>query len=311
MKIIFAGTPQFAAHTLDRLLQTGHGVAAVLTQPDRRSGRGMQWTASPVKQLARQYEIPVWQPATLKAEAIQQQLRELGADVMVVTAYGLILPAAVLQIPSFGCLNIHASLLPRWRGAAPIQRAILAGDDETGITIMQMDSGLDTGDSLIQRRCAIAEDDTAQTLHDRLAVLGAEGIVEALQLLEQGRLHPQKQEEGAACYAPKLDKAEARMDWNRPASELARAVRAYNPFPVAQSELRGTPIKIWHARVGSGAGSPGRVLSIGRAGIEVGCGEGSLMVEAMQKPGGKILPAAQFTQGFPIMVGEYFGTSQA
>lgn len=310
MKIVFAGTPQFAAHTLDRLLRTEHDVSAVLTQPDRQSGRGMQWTASPVKQLAQQYDIPVWQPATLKAETIQQQLRELGAEVMVVTAYGLILPAAVLQIPRFGCLNIHASLLPRWRGAAPIQRAILAGDDETGITIMQMDTGLDTGDSLMQKRCAITGDDTAQTLHDKLAVLGAEGIVEALRLLEQGGLHPQKQGEGAACYAPKLDKAEARMDWNRPASELARAVRAYNPFPVAQSELRGTPVKVWHARVGSGAGSPGRVLSVGRAGIEVACGEGSLVMEVMQKPGGKILPAAQFTQGFPIMAGESFGTSQ-
>ncbi|MDP2760509.1 MAG: methionyl-tRNA formyltransferase [Sideroxyarcus sp.] len=311
MKIIFAGTPQFAAIALNALLGTKHQIVAVLTQPDRPSGRGMKQTASPVKELAQQHGISLLQPDTLKAESVQQLLRELQADVMVVAAYGLILPPAVLQIPRFGCLNIHASLLPRWRGAAPIQRAILAGDSETGITIMQMDACLDTGDMLLQKNCPITFVDTTQTLHDRLAALGAESIVETLQLLEPGKLHPQKQDESRSCYAAKLDKAEARIDWSRPASELARAVRAYNPFPVAHTELHGTPIKVWRASADSKTGIPGTVLSTGKAGIEVACGEGSLVLEVLQKSGGKALPAAQFMQGFPITLGDRLGTSPA
>lgn len=311
MKIIFAGTPQFAAIALKALLETEHRVVAVLTQPDRPSGRGMKHTAGPVKTLAHQHGISLLQPATLRAEPIQRLLHELQADVMVVAAYGLILPLAVLQIPRFGCLNIHASLLPRWRGAAPIQRAILAGDSETGITIMQMDAGLDTGDMLLQQHCPIMLDDTTQTLHDRLAALGAESIVKALELLELGKLHPQKQDESQACYAAKLNKAEARIDWGRPASELARAVRAYNPFPVAYTELNGMLIKIWRAGAASKTGIPGTVLATSQMGIEVACGEGSLVLELVQKSGGRVVTGAQFMQGLPIAVGERIGTSPA
>jgi methionyl-tRNA formyltransferase len=308
VKIIFAGTPQFAAIALNALLGAGHQIVAVLTQPDRPSGRGMKQTASPVKELAQQYGILLLQPDTLKAESVQQLLRKLQADVMVVAAYGLILPPTVLQIPRFGCLNIHASLLPRWRGAAPIQRAILSGDNETGITIMQMDAGLDTGDMLLQKNCPIMVGDTTQTLHDRLAALGAESIVETLQLLERGGLHPQEQDESRTCYAAKLDKAEARIDWRRPAGELARAVRAYNPFPVAYTELNGTSIKVWRTSTEAKTGLPGTVLATGKEGIEVACGEGSLVLEMLQKPGGKVLPARQFIQGFPITVGDHFST---
>lgn len=307
MKILFAGTPKFATVALDALIQAGYPVAAVLTQPDRPAGRGMQLTASPVKQYALLNGLAVLQPASLKEETIQRVLRDFRADVMVVAAYGLILPQAVLEIPRYGCLNIHASLLPRWRGAAPIQRAILAGDRETGITIMQMDAGLDSGDLLLQKRCPISATDTAQTLHDKLAALGAESLLEALQGLASGTLRPQRQDESQACYASKITKAEARLDWSRPAYELARAVRAYNPFPVAHTEWRGTVIKIWQARPTMGTGIAGTVLAVGKAGIEVACGEGALLLEILQKPGGKPLPAGQFMQGFPLRAGDRLG----
>lgn len=307
MKILFAGTPKFATVALDALIQAGYPVAAVLTQPDRPAGRGMQLTASSVKQYALLNGLTVLQPASLKEETIQRVLRDFRADVMVVAAYGLILPQAVLEIPRYGCLNIHASLLPRWRGAAPIQRAILAGDRETGITIMQMDAGLDSGDLLLQKRCPISATDTAQTLHDKLAALGAESLLEALQGLASGTLRPQRQDESQACYASKITKAEARLDWSRPAYELARAVRAYNPFPVAHTEWRGTVIKIWQARPTMGTGIAGTVLAVGKAGIEVACGEGALLLEILQKPGGKPLPAGQFMQGFPLRAGDRLG----
>lgn len=271
----------------------------------------MQLAASPVKQLALNHGLSVLQPDSLKAESIQQTLRELQADVMVVAAYGLILPQSVLQIPRFGCLNIHASLLPRWRGAAPIQRAILAGDNETGITIMQMDAGLDTGDMLLQKTCPIAGSDTAQTLHDKLATLGAESLIETLHLLAAGALHPQKQDESRTCYAAKLNKQEARMDWSRSAVELERAVRAYNPFPTAFTEANETLLKIWKAGVGTASGLPGTVLEINGTGIKVACGAGSLVLEVLQKPGGKALPAAQFIQGFSLKVGDRLGMSPA
>ncbi|GAB1232464.1 methionyl-tRNA formyltransferase [Ferrigenium sp. UT5] len=311
MKIVFAGTPQFAASALNALLEKPYQILAVLTQPDRPSGRGMQLAASPVKQLALNHGLSVLQPDSLKAESIQQTLRELQADVMVVAAYGLILPQSVLQIPRFGCLNIHASLLPRWRGAAPIQRAILAGDNETGITIMQMDAGLDTGDMLLQKTCPIAGSDTAQTLHDKLATLGAESLIETLHLLAAGALHPQKQDESRTCYAAKLNKQEARMDWSRSAVELERAVRAYNPFPTAFTEANETLLKIWKAGVGTASGLPGTVLEINGTGIKVACGAGSLVLEVLQKPGGKALPAAQFIQGFSLKVGDRLGMSPA
>ncbi len=309
MKIIFAGTPQFAASALAELMRE-HQIIAVLTQPDRLSGRGMQLTASPVKQLALQQGLPVLQPASLKNEEVQQTIVQLDADLMVVAAYGLILPKAVLQIPRHGCLNIHASLLPRWRGAAPIQRAILAGDAETGITIMQMDEGLDTGDMLLKKTCAIAPEDTAQTLHDKLASLGARAIVEALKKMEQGKLIPEKQEAQEASYAAKLTKREAQLDWNQDAAELERAVRAYFPFPVANTTFGETPIKIFRAHTSEGGKTiPGTVIAMDKRGIHVACGKGVLVLEMLQKPGGKALPVAQFIQGFPIQVGDRFSTS--
>lgn len=311
MNIIFAGTPHFAASALAAITRSEHKVLAVLTQPDRPAGRGMQLTASPVKQLAIKQGIPVLQPTSLKSEEIQRTLTELNADVMVVAAYGLILPATVLNIPRLGCLNIHASLLPRWRGAAPIQRAILAGDAETGITIMQMDVGLDTGDMLLKYPCKISDNDDAQTLHDKLAEIGATGIVEALHQLSLDGLHPEKQDEDKACYAAKLSKQEARIDWQSEATVLERAVRGYFPFPVAHTEYAGTTIKILRAHLGKEENiPPGIIVEINKNEIVVGCGKGSLALEVLQKPGGKPLPVMQFLQGFPLKVGDKLGVSE-
>ena len=309
MKIIFAGTPHFAASALSALLEE-HQVVAVLTQPDRPAGRGMQMTASPVKQLALQNSLPVLQPTTLKTEDAQLAIAALDADVMVVAAYGLILPKAVLHIPRHGCLNIHASLLPRWRGAAPIQRAILAGDSETGITIMQMDEGLDTGNMLLRHACPIAENDTAQTLHDKLAGMGASSIIEALRLLQEGQLLPAVQDDSSACYAAKLLKSEAQIDWRQPAQQIERAMRAYNPFPVCHASFDNVPIKIWQAGLCSGEqGAPGEILAADKYGILVACGSGVLRLELLQRPGGKAQPAAQFLQGMPIRVGDHFSVN--
>lgn len=306
MKIIFAGTPYFAASALAVLLRE-HQVVAVLTQPDRPAGRGMHLAASPVKQLALQHGLPVMQPATLKGEQMQRTLAALDAGVMVVAAYGLILPKTLLQLPRQGCLNIHASLLPRWRGAAPIQRAILAGDNETGITIMQMDEGLDTGDMLLRKACTIEASDTAQTLHDKLAELGAGSILEALRLLQQHRLVPIRQDDDAACYAAKLVKSEARIDWRQDARQIERAVRAYNPFPVCHASINGVMTKIWQAELSAEQrGEPGRVLAADKHGITVACGTGALQLEVLQRPGGKAQPAAQFLQAIPIQAGDRF-----
>jgi len=306
VKIIFAGTPQFAASALAALLEK-HQIVAVLTQPDRPAGRGMQLTASPVKQLALKHGLTVLQPVSLRDEAAQLVIAALDADVMVVAAYGLILPKAVLTMPRHGCLNIHASLLPRWRGAAPIQRAILAGDSETGITIMQMDVGLDTGDMLLRQTCLIADTDDAQSLHDTLAEMGANSIVDALNLLEQGRLIPVSQDNDAACYAAKLLKSEARIDWQLDAQQIARAVRAYNPFPVCQASLNGVLIKIWQASLCTEQqGKPGEVLSVDKQGITVACGKDALRLEVLQRPGGKAQPVVQFLQAMPVTVGDQF-----
>ena len=306
MKIIFAGTPHFAASALAALLSE-HQVVAVLTQPDRPSGRGMQLNPSPVKQLALQHGLTVLQPVTLKTEQAQQEIAALNADVMVVAAYGLILPKAVLEIPRHGCLNIHASLLPRWRGAAPIQRAILAGDAETGITIMQMDAGLDTGDMLLRRPCPIEDDDNAQTLNDKLAEMGAVSIVEALHLLEAGRLSPVPQDNDMTCYAAKLLKSEALIDWRQDAERIARAVRAFNPFPVSQSVMHDVVLKVWQAEICQGQqGRPGEVLVVDKKGIVVACGKDALRLLVLQRPGGKAQPAAQFLQAMPIHPGDNF-----
>ena len=309
MKIIFAGTPHFAAAALETLLAQQFEIVAVLTQPDRPSGRGMQLTPSPVKLLALQHNLPVLQPRTLKDTDIQAELAQYAAEVMIVAAYGLILPQAVLQLPRFGCLNIHASLLPRWRGAAPIQRALMAGDIETGITVMQMDVGLDTGDMLLKKICPITANDNAETLHDKLAAQGAAAIVEALRLLELNQLKPTPQDSALATYAAKLSKAEAQIDWSGDATHLALAVRAYNPFPVATVSLNSTSIKIWQASVRADLNGPaGTVLSVEKTGIIVACGQGALCLEVLQRPGGKALPAAQFVQGFVVQIGDKFAS---
>lgn len=306
MRLIFAGTPAFAAQALDALIGAGHEIALVLTQPDRPAGRGMNLAMSPVKQLAQKHGLSVLQPARLNDAEIRAQLAAADVEVMVVAAYGLILPRAVLDIPPRGCLNIHASLLPRWRGAAPIQRAILAGDVETGITIMQMDEGLDTGAMLLKLPVPIRAEDTAQTLHDKLAVLGGEAIVAALAQLQCGALDGQQQDEGLATYAAKLTKAEGRLDWRRPAGELARAVRAYNPFPGAQVAFRGVVWRVWQAEMSGARGAPGEILRADREGLLVACGEGALLLREVQKAGGRRLPLAQFLPGNPVKAGEYF-----
>lgn len=307
MRLIFAGTPEFAAQALDGLVHAGHDIALVLTQPDRPAGRGMNLTMSPVKQRALANGLMVLQPVSLKETDIQAQLAAAGAEVMIVVAYGLILPPTVLAIPPLGCLNIHASLLPRWRGAAPIQRALLAGDSETGITIMRMDQGLDTGPMLLKHPLAILAEDTAQTLHDRLAALGAQSVVAALEKMKQGVLKGERQDDAQATYAAKLTKAESRLDWRRPADELERAVRAYNPFPVAQVSFHGEVWRIWHATARTeGGGRPGVVMRADKEGVLVSCGVGSLLLQEVQKAGGKRLPLVQFLPGNPIQAGESF-----
>ncbi len=307
MKIIFAGTPPFAAVALEALIGAGYEVTLVLTQPDRPSGRGMKAVASPIKLLALQHGLTLLQPATLKQPELHALLQAAGSDMMVVAADGLILPAPVLRIPRLGCLNIHASLLPRWRGAAPIQRAILAGDKETGITIMQMDQGLDTGAILLQRTVPIAYDDTAQTLHDKLAMLGAQCIVEAATNLRQGTLIGFPQNEDAATYAPKLEKDEAEISWRLSAEVARRAVQAFNPRPGAYARISGLSLKIWQASVGTDiVGAPGEIVATGRNGITVACGQGTLVLEVVQKAGAKKMPAAEFLSGHPLRPGDRF-----
>ncbi|MDC8446240.1 MAG: methionyl-tRNA formyltransferase [Nitrosomonas sp.] len=312
MKIIFAGTPVFAATALDALIQQHHDIVLVLTQPDRPAGRGMKVTASAVKLSAQTHGLKLLQPQSLKDNAIHEQLRETNADLMIVAAYGLILPESVLTLPRLGCLNIHASLLPRWRGAAPIQRAILAGDHETGITIMQMDAGLDTGPMLLKESIAIAHNDTAQTLHDKLSQLGAHAIIKALTLMQQNRLIPTTQDEALACYAAKISKNEALIDWNKTAAQIDRTIRAYNPAPGAYTTFRGYAIKIWQASIITrGADQPGKIIAIEREGIIVACGTGLIRLEMIQKSGGKRLSAAEFLAGFKLHPGDSFDTNGA
>lgn len=307
MKIIFAGTPQFAARALEALLETDHEIVAVLTQPERPSGRGMQLVLSPVKQLALASNLLVMQPATLKSPAVQQQLAQLNSDVMVVAAYGLILPLPVLQLPKYGCLNIHASLLPRWRGAAPIQRAMLAGDKETGITIMQMDEGLDTGKMLLKKVCPVSDVDTAQTLHDKLAILGAQAIIEVLDASKLTSLSGETQAEAQACYAAKLNKTEAELDWTKDSAQILRTIRAFNPVPGAYSLLNSVKIKIWQAgETEELTAEPGTITAISKNGIQVACGKGSVNLQYLQKPNGKSLPSYEFAKGFKINIGDRF-----
>lgn len=306
MKLIFAGTPEFAAQALDAILAAGHSVPLVLTQPDRPSGRGMTLRPSPVKERALAAGLAVYQPPSLRDPVAQDRLRSVAADAMVVAAYGLILPQAVLDLPRFGCINIHASLLPRWRGAAPIQRAILAGDRESGVCIMQMEAGLDTGPVLQSSRLPISNDDTAATLHDKLAALGASLIVDVLEKLP---LPATPQPEAGVTYAAKIEKSEAPIDWRLPAQELACKVRAFNPFPGALAELDGQVIKIWQAEVIDTTASgkaPGAILSADRSGVLVACGQAALRLTELQKAGGKRLPASSFLAGTTISTGMAF-----
>ena len=319
MRVVFAGTPEFARVALERLHDAGFTIPLVLTQPDRPAGRGMKLQASPVKQFALERGIAVAQPRSLRldgrypdeAAAARQALLDAQPDVMVVAAYGLILPQWALDLPGAGrtqglrgCLNIHASLLPRWRGAAPIHRAIEAGDAETGITIMQMDAGLDTGDMLLIERETIRPDDTTASLHDRLAQLGGRLIVESLRAPDL-RAVPQPQE--GVCYAHKIEKAEGAIDWRQDAAQIERRLRAFDPFPGGQAQLAGETIKCWRAEPAEGRGEPGEVLAVDGQGIVVACGDQALRLTELQRAGGKRLPAAAFVQAHPVAPGARFG----
>ena len=322
MRVIFAGTPECARVALARLLAAGFTVPLVLTQPDRPAGRGMKLQASPVKQCALDHGIAVAQPRSLRldgkypedAAAARDALLAAQADVMVVAAYGLILPQWVLDMPAKGCLNIHASLLPRWRGAAPIHRAIEAGDAETGVTIMQMDAGLDTGDMLLVEKTPIAPTDTTAVLHDRLADLGGRMIVEALELAACGGLQPVPQPAEGVTYAHKIEKAESEIDWSLPAHVIGQRIRAFDPFPGASTALQGEAIKVWGYEIDSCSRLSnercGQILASGPEGVTVACGEGgALRLTTLQRAGGKRLPVADFLRGFPLPVGQVLGAS--
>ena len=332
MRIVFAGTPEFAAAHLAALLEAGETVAAVYTQPDRPAGRGQRLRESPVKQLAAARGIPVLQPESLRGAEAAEALAHIAPDLMVVVAYGLLLPRAVLATPRLGCVNVHASLLPRWRGAAPIQRAILAGDTESGVSLMQMDEGLDTGPVLRTVRCPIAPRDTAATLHDRLAALGARALVQLVRDLRESPVAAVPQTEAGVTYARKIERAEAEIDWQDDAAAIERRVRAFNPWPVARTTLGGEVLRVWEAealvgegpgeaRVGAGPGAepggalggggrgagPGEVLAAGREGIEVATGAGRLRVTLMQLPGGRPIRAADYLNAHPSPVGAVLG----
>lgn len=311
MRLVFAGTPEFAARSLDALIAAGYSVVAVLTQPDRPVGRGFKVLPGPVKRAALASHVPVYQPERLDTPEVRNLLASFEADALVVCAYGMLLPAALLSIPRRGALNIHASLLPRWRGAAPIQRAIQAGDGQTGISIMQMDAGLDTGDVLLEQPCPILPMDTAHALHDRLADLGARTIIEALEKLEKGELKPVPQPREGVTYAHKVTKAETVLDWSRPATQLERDIRAFNPAPVSRTFFGGEMVKVWEAEVlpqDAANAAPGTVLSLDEKGISVACGENSrLLLKMLQRPGGKPLTAGEFVKGYPVAPGDRLG----
>ena len=303
LRIIFAGTPDFAATALAALIKSEHQVIAVYTQPDRPAGRGRKLRASPVKEVALENDIPVLQPNNLKEAEAQEILQSFHADVMVVAAYGLILPQVVLDIPRLGCLNIHASLLPRWRGAAPIQRAIAADDKESGITIMQMNAGLDTGDILQLSACPITNDDTGGSLHDRLAEIGAKALLQTLKDLDSKKIKPIPQDDSLATYAHKLDKKEAQINWQNSAVEIERLIRAFNPWPVAFTMLNDKPLRIWQAQVLDSSSNtqadvkPGTIISCDKKGIDIRCGEGVLRLLKLQPSGSKTMDVAAFMNG--------------
>lgn len=313
LRIIFAGTPDFAARHLQALLNSEHQVVAVYSQPDRPAGRGQQLQASPVKQLALQHHIPVYQPKSLKKAKAQAELAALNADLMVVVAYGLILPAVVLNTPTLGCINVHGSLLPRWRGAAPIQRALWAGDAQTGVTIMQMDEGLDTGAMLSTATLAIEATDTSASLYEKLAEIGPKALLDALKDLPALQQKAVAQDDNQANYAEKLSKEEAQLDFTKPAAALEREIRAFNPWPVSYLQLGNQQLKIWQARVEplTQTATPGTVLKVDKKGIVVATGEGALVLEQLQPPGKKAMAVADFINGradwFPV--GQVLGAS--
>ena len=305
MRIIYAGTPEFAVPALQGLIAAGHEIVMVLTQPDRPAGRGMQLKASPVKQLALQHGLRVFQPESLKLADVQAEIAATQADVMIVAAYGLIIPTAVLNIPTRGCYNIHGSLLPRWRGAAPIHRAILAGDAETGVTIMEVVPRLDAGNMISKWACPITEHETTQTLHDAISREGARLMVEAMHTLQTtGQLPSEVQDESLVTYAHKLEKSESAMDWTQSAIQLSRQVRAFNPFPVATARFRDQVCKLWFAQVAEGSGEPGTILQTQP--LLVACGTGALEIQELQMPGGKRQAAQQFVQGQHVQAGDRF-----
>lgn len=293
LRIIFAGTPDFAARHLDALLSSEHQIVGVFTQPDRPAGRGKKLMPSPVKVLAEEKGLPVFQPVSLRPQDNQQLVADLNADVMVVVAYGLILPKAVLDMPRLGCINVHGSLLPRWRGAAPIQRSLWAGDQQTGVTIMKMDVGLDTGDMLYKLACPITAEDTSATLYDKLAELGPKGLIDTLSQLARGTAQPQVQDEAQVTYAEKLSKEEALVDWSLSAAQLERCIRAFNPWPMSYLVIDGQPVKVWKASVISGQASaePGTIVEVNKQGIQVATGDGILNLESLQPAGKKAMSA--------------------
>jgi methionyl-tRNA formyltransferase len=311
MNLVFAGTPEFAVPTLQALHAAGHRILAVYTQPDRPAGRGRKLTASPIKRYAEAHGLPVHQPVTLKTATETEQLRALAPDVMIVVAYGLILPAAILAAPRHGCINVHASLLPRWRGAAPIPRAIEAGDRVTGVTIMQMDAGLDTGAILAMADTPIADTDTAQSLHDRLAPLGAAALLPVLEQLARGAVDARSQDDTHACYASKLRKDEARIDWQQSAPVIHRKIRAFNPWPVATTTLHGTPLRLWGVGPLGDAppatAAPGTVLGADARGIRVLTGAGAVTLTHVQIEGSKVLAVADFLNGHALAAGNRLG----
>ncbi|VEJ53185.1 methionyl-tRNA formyltransferase [Pragia fontium] len=293
LRIIFAGTPDFAARHLDALLSSHHHIVGVFTQPDRPAGRGNKLTSGPVKQLAEQHNIPVFQPKSLRPEENQQLVKALNADVMVVVAYGLILPLAVLNMPKLGCINVHGSLLPKWRGAAPIQRSLWAGDSETGITIMQMDEGLDTGDMLYKLTCPILAEDTSATLYDKLAQLGPQALLNTLEQLAAGTIQAEKQDDTLANYADKLSKEEAKLDWSLSAEQLERCIRAFNPWPVSYFVVDDQPVKVWAAEVLNTPHQvqPGTIIDAGKSGIQIATAQGILNITQLQPAGKKAMSA--------------------
>jgi len=309
MRIIFAGTPEFAAETLQALLMTEHQICAVYTQPDRPSGRGRKLTASPVKQLAIQHNIQLEQPLNFKSDDTKRVLANYQADLMIVVAYGLLLPQIVLDTPRLGCINIHASLLPRWRGAAPIQRAILAGDLETGVCIMQMEAGLDTGPVLARASCPIHLDDTAQILHDRLALLGDEILLTTLVNIEKLQQNAQVQDDNLSCYAEKLHKKQATIDWQQSAIEIVRQIHAFNPWPVAQTLWQDQMLRIWLASVidQTSTTKPGVVIAANQEGIDITTGQGILRITQVQIPGKRAMSVADFLNANTINIGEQLG----